>query len=110
EAIGISLPFPLPIVLVIVFRRPPFRLRLDLGDNSTVPIALSPRERMLRFLFLLRVLRADRRSILRADVVALPIQLRRIMRGEKDVEEIGIADLVRIEGDPDCLGVSGAAA
>ena len=41
------------------------------------------------------VLREDRRAILRADVIALPVELGRIVRREKDIEQLGVADLRR---------------
>ena len=56
------------------------------------------------------VLREDRRTILSPDVVALAIELRRVVNREEDVEQIVIAQLVIVEGDPDRLGVAGIAA
>jgi len=60
--------------------------------------------------FLAFVLGEYRRAILRADVVALPIELSRVVGREKDVEEVVVAQLIGIEGDPDRLGVAGVAA
>jgi hypothetical protein len=39
---------------------------------------------------------------LRADIRALAVELSRIMRDrEKDLQDAAIADLARVEGDPD---------
>jgi len=51
----------------------------------------------------------DDGPILRARIVPLPIQRGRIMDGEEDLEQIGEADLRRIEGDADDLHVTGVA-
>ncbi|KIU01644.1 hypothetical protein QU38_00570, partial [Staphylococcus aureus] len=47
--------------------------------------------------------------ILGADVVALAVELGRIVRRQEDVEDLAIADLVGIEAHPDRLGMAGRA-
>src|SRR6185369_6946818 len=51
-----------------------------------------------------------RRAILRAGVRALAVQLRRVVHdGEEDLQDLAVADLLRIVLDLDRLGVSGRA-
>ena len=59
---------------------------------------------------LLGRMREDRRAVLRADIIALPIKLRRIMRRKMNVEDVGVADKCRIISHPNCLGMAGIAA
>ena len=47
----------------------------------------------------------DGRAILCADIIALAVELRRIMRRKKDVKQIGIANDSRIETDANRFGV-----
>src|SRR4051794_31760814 len=51
-------------------------------------------------------MREDRRAILRADIIALPVELGRVMRCEEHIEQVAIADLILVEGQPDCLGMT----
>ena len=50
----------------------------------------------------------DDGAVLRAGVGALPVQRRRVVRGEEDVEEVAVADDVGVEVDLDDFGVAGA--
>ena len=52
-------------------------------------------DRRARLALLLLVLREDRRAILRADVVALAVELGRVVGREEDVEQIVVAELRR---------------
>ena len=49
-------------------------------------------------------------AVLRTDVVALPIQLSRVMAGEKYLEQSGSLDDFGIEGHTNYLSVAGALA
>src|SRR4051794_20260137 len=66
--------------------------------------------RLAGFALLVLVLWENRRAVLRPDVIPLTVELRRVVRREKDVEQIVVAELVGIEGDADRLGVTGVAA
>jgi len=79
-----------------------------LRHDRIVPdvLCLDLLDRLLGDRALLGRVREDDGAILCADVRALPIQCRRIVHAEEDLEQIVIADLLRIEGDLDDLGVS----
>lgn len=51
-------------------------------------------------------MREDRGSVLRAHVIALTIELRRVMNLEKDLEDLIEADDGRIERDADRFGMT----
>ena len=97
---------------MIGFRRKEVRQCAHLGDDR-------PPERLRRAelgdigigdFLLLRIGREDRGSVLRADIRSLPVQLRRIVRhGEEYLQELAIADSLRIVGDLDRFGVAGGA-
>ena len=59
---------------------------------------------------LLIVQREQGSAVLGADVIALAVELRRIVGAHVDVEQVGIGHHGRIEFDPDRLGVAGVAA
>ena len=111
EAIGIALAFALP-------NNPGDNPRPDTiapsgsivvtigaGQSAAARSIAAPRRRLL-----LAARREDRRAILGADVIALAVELGRIVGGEEDVEQLVIGDRVGIEGDPDRLGMAGVAA
>jgi hypothetical protein len=52
-------------------------------------------------------MREDDGAVLRAHIRTLPVQRRRIVHAEKHLEQIVIADLLRIEGDLHDLCMSG---
>ena len=54
--------------------------------------------------------RHDARAVLRADVIALPIELGRVMDGEEDLKERFVGDDGRVKLDFHHLGVAGGAA
>src|SRR4029079_17084238 len=99
-----------PVILVIVLRGIPVAHRFDRRDNAPAMAGVVAVDRRLRPRFLLVFLREKRRTILRADVIALPVELGRIVGGEEDVEEVVIADVLVIEGDADRFGMAGIAA
>src|SRR5690606_14889881 len=110
QAIGIPLAFALPVFLVVVFRRVPLGWAFDSGNRRIVVLCVPARDGPLRFLVLRFAQREDRAAILRSDVVALAVQLRRIMGAEKDVEDFRIGNDRGIVGNPDRLCVTGRSA
>src|SRR5436305_12543580 len=94
---------------MIVLRRPEFVGIFDRGDDRLVDAGLRARDRFIGLLFLHIVGREDRRAILRADVVALAVELGRIVRREEDVEQVAVIELRGVEADADRLGVPGIA-
>ncbi|VXC37777.1 hypothetical protein BURKHO8Y_210416 [Burkholderia sp. 8Y] len=62
-----------------------------------------------RDLALLVRMREHGRAILRADIVALTVELRRIVRREENLQNLAIADDIGIEHDLDDFGVPGVA-
>src|SRR5690242_8729902 len=97
DAIGVPLAFVRPIVLVIVLGGPPLALGFDRGDDAVAVIRVVPGDCLARLAVLLVVLRKDRRAILRPDVVALPVELGRIVSREKDIEQVLVTELLGIE-------------
>src|SRR5205823_13406069 len=70
---------------------------------------IEPRDERLRKARLVGRLGEYRRAITMPDVGALPVHLRRIVSdGEINLQQLGIADLRGIVGDPDGLGMAGA--
>src|SRR2546428_13245475 len=59
---------------------------------------------------LLVVVIEDRRAVLRADVVVLAVHRRGVVHAEEVAEQLLVAELRRIEGHLDSLGVPGVAA
>src|SRR5439155_3036851 len=110
EAIGVPLTLVRPIILVIGFGWPPVAHRFDRGDDPASLLLIGPGNRFARLAVLLVALREDRRAVLSANVVALTIELRRVVRGEEDVEQVVVTQLLRVEGDADRLGMVGVAA
>ena len=85
-------------------------MRLDGGHHPAVVVGVGALDRGPGLRFLRLVLGEDRRAILGADVIALAVELGRVVDREEDVEQVAIADLVGIEGDADRLGMAGVAA
>src|SRR3546814_15928003 len=54
-------------------------------------------------------MRKYRRAILGADIIALPIELRRVMNMKEDIQNVVIADHGRIEFHAHRLGMAGVA-
>ena len=95
---------------MIVLGRIPNRLRLDGGDDRRRLIGLGTLDRGARFRVLPFILRKDCRAILGADIIALAIELGWIVRCKENREQVAVADDLRIETDPDRLGMAGAPA
>src|SRR5436305_13745800 len=95
---------------MIILGRPPVAQRLDRRHDAAAEILVGAGDRLARLAVLLVALREDRRAILGADVIALAIELRRVVGREEDIQQIVVAELLRIEGDPDRFGVAGVAA
>src|SRR5438874_50426 len=95
EAIGVPLALVRPIILMVSFGLPPVAHWLDRGDDAPAEFLIRPRDRLAGPAVLLFALREDRRAILGADVVALPVELRRVVGGKKDVEQVVVTQLLR---------------
>jgi hypothetical protein len=95
---------------MVVLRGPPLADRLDGGHDAAAIVLIRPPDRFARLALLLCVLREDRGPILGADVIALAVELGRIVCREKDVEQVAIAQLLIVEGDADRFRVPGIAA
>jgi hypothetical protein len=100
------------IALVIFFRAPEFRSRLDLRHDrarkASAPVDFFFRGFRHRFLFGRMI--KNRRTILRADIRPLSIQRRWIMVRPEDIEQLFVTNLCRIEFDFDHFGVTGLVA
>ena len=97
------------IALVVFFRAPEIRRRLDLGYDRPIEFAALSYFLLRLFSggFLFRRMIEDHGTILGADVRALPIQSRRIVVGPKNVEELIVTDLRRVELQLNDLSVAG---
>ena len=76
------------------------RERLRLGQLA---------DRLLSRLLLLLVQTEDDRTILRSHIMALPIQRRRVMGPEKNLEQVRVGDRVRVELDAHTFRMSSLA-
>ena len=97
------------IALVVFFRAPELRRRLDLGYDRSIEFAALGYF-LLRLFgrgFLFRRMIENYGTVLGADIRALPIQSRRIVVGPKNVEDLIIIDLRRVELHLDDLGMAG---
>src|SRR5438067_10803656 len=93
---------PRQVVLVIVLGRIEGLVQLDTGNDRRLEDGRLPElvDVGLRDPGLLGAGRKDRRAVLRAYVRALAIELGRIVgHGEVNLQELGVADHLRIEGD-----------
>ncbi|CAD9218111.1 hypothetical protein BCEN4_1190029 [Burkholderia cenocepacia] len=100
------------IVLMIVLGRPVIAVeRHDLRDDRLAEhlFALELGNHVERRVALRIRMREHDRPVLRADVVALPVQRGRIVRREEDLEDLAIADARRIERHVDDFRVAGVA-
>ncbi len=80
---------------------------LDLGDDLAGPEArgLDVGDRVLGDPALLVVDVEDRRAVAQADVVPLPVQRRRVVDLEEELEQVAVRGLLRVEDDLDRLGM-----
>ena len=101
------------ILLMIVLGEIEFGRRRDLGGDGAE--TLGSKRLLIHRLrrvggFALRIAeRVDRRTILRADIVALAHALRRVVIFPERLQQLLVGDLLRIEHDQHHFGVTGAA-
>src|SRR5215210_3120390 len=88
----------------------PFAVGLDCSHDAAVVVGIVALDRGARLALLLVVEGEDRRAILGADVIALAVELGRVVGREKDVEQVVVAQLLIVEGDSDRFGMAGVAA
>src|SRR5260370_14578088 len=81
----------------------------NLRDDRTRPLRLRFHFRALGDLALLLVVVEDRGTVLRPAIVSLLIHRRRIVESEEKLQDLVVADLLRIEFDLDRLRVACAA-
>jgi hypothetical protein len=82
--------------------------RFDLGHDIVVVGVAGIEfgdERLGLFLLVVAV-REDRRAVLRAHIRSLPVELGRVVNGEKHLEQVAVADLVGVVLDLDDLGMA----
>ena len=94
---------------MIFFRRIEFFKRSDFSDDRRTECARFGQLLfvVLGLLTLLVVVKEDRRPVLRADVVALPVERRRVVRLPECCQQIGKRNDGRIVGDLHHFGVAG---
>jgi len=97
------------VILVVSLRGVELLQRDDLRHDRIFEFLLRHSFRLLRRRFLRIAFIKDDRAILRAGIVTLPVQCRRIVRGKEDLHQFVEAQRVRIEGDFDDLSVAGIA-
>src|SRR5690606_4841842 len=103
--------FAFPVLLVVVFGRIPLGRTLDRGDCLLSFMFGIPAGDGRFGLGALRVAqREDGAAVLRADIVALPVELGGIMSAKEDIEHFGIRDHAGIVGHADRLGMASRAA
>ena len=86
EAIRVPLAFACPIVLVIILGRPPFALGFYRCDDAAVMGDIGARNCFASLALLFLALREDRRAILGSDIIALAVELGRVVNRKEDVE------------------------
>ena len=88
EAVGVALAFALPVFLVIVLGWIPRRRALDGGHRALPGMLIIPAGNGRRSRGALRIVQREQRgAVLGAQIIALPVKLRWIMRGEVDIED-----------------------
>ena len=97
------------VVLVIVLGARIVLLRQHLRHHAPAVQRVDLSEHLARHRFLGRGVEIDPRAVLRAGVVALPVQRRRVVDDEEDLEDLAQRDRLRIEADPHHLVVAGIA-
>ena len=94
------------IILVVFFCRPE-RISLRNLSFNVVAFRLKRLNKLSSYLFLFLVEIENRRAILRAYVRALAVKLCKIVRLEKQLCNLLVADYFRVERDLDGLGMAG---
>lgn len=92
---------------MVIFSRPKARRREDLRHDWARVFALLAIARCNRGALLLLTVREDSRAVLIADVGSLTIELRRIVKLPKKLQESFITDALRVESYLDGFGVAG---
>src|SRR5690606_18954009 len=103
QAIRVPLAFAFPVFLMISFRRIPSLGAFDGGQGGAVVPGVPARDCGFGFGALGAVQGKDGAAVLRADVVALAVELGRIVRAQQDIENPGIGNDGRIVSDLDGL-------
>ncbi len=102
-AIGIACPLAIEIFLVIFLGDIPVGQLFDGRDDRLTMRRLRARNRSTGFSFPLGRMREYRRAVLRPDIAALPVQLRRVADLEKDIEHIVETGDGGIKRQPNCF-------
>lgn len=97
------------VVLVVGLGRPEGGRLGDLGDDGIGVGTGQFGDHGLGRRLLLHRMPKDGGSVLRADIVALAVEGGRVVDGEEDGEQVGVADHGRIETDLHGFGVTSAA-
>src|SRR5262245_34038726 len=107
EVAGVAARVPQEVVLVLGLRFPEVVRGRDFGHDLAGPEAggLDVGDRVLGDAALLVGRGEDRRTVARADVVALAVLRRRVMNLEEELEDLPEADLRGVVEDLDRLGV-----
>src|SRR5688572_15769139 len=105
EAVGIALPFAIPVFLVIILCWVPFGRAFDGRHGRIVVLGVPTRDRLLGLAALRVAEWKDRAAVLGTDIVALTVELGRIVRAHEHVEDLGVAEHLGIVGHPDRLGM-----
>src|SRR5690606_5016964 len=110
QAVRIALTFAAPVFLVIVLGGVPLCRPLDSRDCSAAMFGIPARDGRFGFGALTAAQRDDRAAVLGANIVALAVELRRIVRAQEYVEYFPVRNDRWIVRHPDCLGVACRAA
>jgi len=98
------------VVVVLLFGNQEVNRFLDCGHDGVVVDVAHVGDDGHSFGSLFFGKRHDARAVLRADVIALPIELGRVMDGEEDLKKRFVGDDGRVKLDFHHLGVTGGAA
>ena len=92
------------VVLVVGFSHPEWSGRYGFRDNRMCKCmpCIQTGDFGERGLLLARVMKENGRTVLRADIMALPVGRSWVMHEKKDVQQPVVTDLLRVKGDPDC--------
>src|SRR5690606_39732083 len=96
--------------LMVVLGGIPLCRSLDCGDRAAAVFGVPARDGRFGFGTLTVVQRKDRAAVLGADIVALAVELRRVVGAHEDVEYLAVRNDRGIVSYPDRFGVAGRAA
>ena len=99
------------VALVVVLRRPEDGSFVDFSDDGAVEGFCSGEfgDKRFSFVFLSRAVPENGRAILRAGVVSLTVQGRRVVQREEDFEQFAVTDFVGVKMELYNFGVAGLA-